>query len=293
MLHRFSVLVAASTFFLLVAGAMVTSTGSGLAVPDWPLSFGKFFPPMVGGVLYEHGHRMIAAAVGFLTLLLALVMIWKEPRSWVRRMAIAALAAVCLQGLLGGLTVLWKLPAPVSIAHAGLAELFFALTVSMAVVTSQRWEQPAEFTLEPKDASACRVLAVTACLAVFLQILLGALVRHTDWKAAVFVHMAWALAALFFVGRLSFFLNSGYADRPALRRPAMAATHLLALQLILGTATWIAKVKSAGTVPPLPAKVWLASFHLALGALLFGICVALTWRVFKFSPETRATTVAA
>ena len=117
-LHLFAGFTAASTLILIAAGGLVTSTGSGLAVPDWPLSYGMLMPPMVGGVFYEHGHRMIATAVGFLTVILA-IWTWRvENRLWVKRLAGIALAAVVLQGLLGGLTVIFLLPTPVSVSHA-------------------------------------------------------------------------------------------------------------------------------------------------------------------------------
>src|SRR5512140_1681351 len=121
-LRRFTKFVAASTLFLIYAGAMVTSTGSGLAVPDWPLSYGMLMPPMVGGVFFEHGHRMAATFVGMLTTVLAVWTARRETRAGVRRLAWAALLAVIAQGLLGGLTVKFLLPAPVSVAHACLAQ---------------------------------------------------------------------------------------------------------------------------------------------------------------------------
>src|SRR5207253_3117631 len=136
-LRRFTKLVAASTLFLIFAGAMVTSTGSGLAVPDWPLSYGKLFPPMVGGIFYEHGHRMVAATVGLLTVIQA---IWLQRRSRKRALRIlgwAAVGAMIVQGLLGGLTVLFLLPPAISIAHAGLAEIFLCLNVSIALIASK------------------------------------------------------------------------------------------------------------------------------------------------------------
>ena len=123
-LRRFTKFVAGSTLFLIFAGAMVTSTGSGLAVPDWPLSYGMFFPPMVGGIFYEHGHRMIASAVGFLTIIQAVWLQMREPRKFVRILGWTALAAVIVQGILGGLTVIFLLPTAVSVSHAALAEIF-------------------------------------------------------------------------------------------------------------------------------------------------------------------------
>ena len=128
-LHRYAKFVSAATVLLLVAGGLVTSTGSGLAVPDWPTSYGwnMFTFPMkhmVGGIFYEHGHRLIASGVGFLTIVLA-IWIWRaEARRWMRVLGFTALAAVCVQGLLGGITVLYFLPTAVSTAHAGLAQMF-------------------------------------------------------------------------------------------------------------------------------------------------------------------------
>src|SRR5207237_9614776 len=126
MLHRFSVFLAGCTVLLLLAGSLVTSTGSGLSVPDWPTSYGWnmfTFPPSmwVGGIFYEHSHRLIASSVGFLTIVLA-VWLWRQdPRRWMKWLGAAALGAVIAQGLLGGLTVLFFLPAAILKAHAALA----------------------------------------------------------------------------------------------------------------------------------------------------------------------------
>ena len=101
-------------------------------------------PPMVGGIFYEHGHRMIASFVGFLTLVQAVWIFAVEPRPWVRKLAVAALVAVVAQGLLGGLTVIYLLPTPVSVAHACLAQTFFGLTLWLACAASPAWETPGE-----------------------------------------------------------------------------------------------------------------------------------------------------
>ena len=126
-LHRYILFTAFCTFLLLIAGALVTGNEAGLSVPDWPLSYGSLTPPMIGGIFYEHGHRMIASFVGLLTVILAF-WIWKqEKRKPVRIVAFSALGAVIAQGVLGGLTVLLFLPAPVSVMHACLAQTFFCL----------------------------------------------------------------------------------------------------------------------------------------------------------------------
>src|ERR1041384_1423270 len=119
-LHRFAETTSVATFFLVIAGGLVTSTGSSLSVPDWPLSYGQLMPPMVGGVFYEHGHRMVAGAVATLMLILAIWIGVREPRRWVKTIAFAGLGAVLLQALLGGLTVLFLLPHPISVPHARL-----------------------------------------------------------------------------------------------------------------------------------------------------------------------------
>src|ERR671939_354274 len=155
MLHRFSVFLAGCTVVLLLAGSLVTSTGSGLAVPDWPTSYGWSmftFPPSkwVGGIFYEHTHRLIASTVGFLTIVLASWLWWKDPRPWMKRLGFVALGAVVAQGVLGGLTVLFYLPAAVSTAHAGLAEIFFCLTVAIALFTSASWLHGDDATARPE-----------------------------------------------------------------------------------------------------------------------------------------------
>src|SRR5689334_8029069 len=142
MLHRFAKLVVACTVCLILAGSLVTSTGSGLSVPDWPTTYGWnmfTFPPSkwVGGIFYEHGHRLIASTVGFLTIILAAWLWIAEPRRWMRWLGVAALGSVILQGVLGGLTVLFFLPTAISSAHAGLAEIFFCMTVAIALFTSR------------------------------------------------------------------------------------------------------------------------------------------------------------
>lgn len=256
-LHRFATFVAACTVLLLTAGGMVTSTRSGLAVPDWPNTYGHFmfsFPweKMVGGIFYEHGHRMIASTVGMLTIVLA-VWTWRvDPRRWVRWLGVGALAAVILQGLLGGLTVLFLLPAPVSIGHAALAQLFFCLTVSLALFTSRGWREPA--VPIPANARLQQLTIITTAL-IYAQILLGATMRHREaglaipdfpfafgrlvppfWSTDIAVHFAHRagaivvtlaiLAVLVYVRR--------YASHPALRRPAVLMLVLVGVQATLG-----------------------------------------------------------
>ena len=183
-LRIFSKLVCGSTFFLIFAGSLVTSTGSGLAVPDWPLSYGMVFPPMVGGVFYEHGHRMIATIVGFLTLVLAVWLVVREKRTWVRVLGCFALAMVIFQGVLGGITVLYFLPTAVSVSHAVTAQTFLVMTIVLAYSLSR------ERALRKEDLFEERKNPATSwCIATFLliygQLILGAVMRHTGSGLAI------------------------------------------------------------------------------------------------------------
>src|SRR6266478_2966753 len=163
--HRFALLVAGATFLLIIAGANVTSHDAGLATSDWPGSNGTFFPEMVGNLFWEHGHRIVATAVGILTIALAVYLQVRERRPWVKRLGWIALGGVIAQGLLGGLTVKLNLPLAVSAAHATLAQLFFLITVSLAVFTSRSWIlEPAGRLTEKRTASLRRFCSV-ACAA--------------------------------------------------------------------------------------------------------------------------------
>ncbi|MBI3765085.1 MAG: COX15/CtaA family protein [Ignavibacteriales bacterium] len=189
-LHRFILITAICTFLLIIAGGLVTSTQSGLSVPDWPNTYGHFmfaFPldQMAGGILYEHSHRMIASFVGFLTVIMA-IWLWKrEDSRWVRYLGVAALGAVVAQGVLGGLTVLFLLPTAISVSHATLAQTFFSIIVSLALITSRWWhtEQP---LLRPSTKGISLIqLSLMTTIVVYIQLVFGALMRHTQSGLAV------------------------------------------------------------------------------------------------------------
>ena len=178
---------AGATLLLVFIGSLVTSTGSGLAVPDWPLSYGMLFPPMVGGILYEHGHRMAAAAVGLLVVIQAVVVSWRERRRWVRSLAWLAVAAILVQGGLGGLTVLLLLPTPISMTHAVLAQTLLLLLVYIAYTESREWatRRAGNGAHPPLRNRTVKAAAVALIAAVYVQLLLGALMRHTESGLAI------------------------------------------------------------------------------------------------------------
>ena len=183
-----AVLTACATFPLIFMGGLVTSHGAGMSVPDWPNSYGYnmfLFPPRfwVGGILYEHTHRLMGSVVGLLSIILA-VCAWKwEKRIWVRNLALAVLAAVILQGVLGGLrVVLVKLH--LAIIHACFAQAFFCLTALMAMATSRWWIEAAPLNAG-KWRSRLAILGLIATGAIYTQLILGALMRHHDAGLAI------------------------------------------------------------------------------------------------------------
>ncbi|MEW6277942.1 MAG: heme o synthase [Candidatus Eremiobacterota bacterium] len=248
--------LAVCTAVLIFIGATVTTTGSGLAVPDWPLSFGTLFPRMVGGVLFEHGHRLVAGFVGFLTLVLALWTVLARSPNAVRRLAWLALLLVVVQGLLGGLTVLLKLPTEVSVAHGVLAQLFLCTVVALVLVTSPGWNRAGQ--LDRSQIANLQKAAVAAFLVVILQLVLGAVMRHlgaglifTDFPltggrvipalpslphAVHFAHRVGALLVCLACGYLIYQCLAFQSDR-RLRHPALALIGLLLLQVVLGVLT--------------------------------------------------------
>lgn len=173
--HLYSVFLTLFILFLIVAGAAVTSTESSLAVPDWPLAYGQFFPPMVGGIFYEHGHRMVAGTAALLTFVLWVWTYRTEQSLWVRWVSFASVLCVFTQALLGGLTVLFLLPKPISIAHACLGQIYFCLVATYALITSSFWKN-----CSPDETPNPRLTfyALMLFLGFFVQLFLGAMLRH-------------------------------------------------------------------------------------------------------------------
>lgn len=263
-MHRYAVLTAIATFLLLLAGSLVTSTDSGLAVPDWPLSYGLWFPPMVGGILFEHGHRMIAGLVGLMILGLAAWLWGAEPRAWVRRLGYAAACAVLLQALLGGLTVLLLLPAAVSIAHACVAQLVFGLMVSLAGVTAPGWGRGLPPSAGAEATSMLQRLGTILVVAVFLQILLGAVIRHTG--LGVWGHVAGAVVVVGLGHALSARVKRTLPMTHPARAHAARLLWLLTAQVVAGVVVW-------------RHRDWLGwrTLHVATGALILAQAVVLMW----------------
>jgi len=268
--HRFAVATAVAAFVLLVIGGLVHPTGSSLACPDWPLCNGQFFPPMRGGILYEHGHRLAALVVSFLTVALcALVFRFRRERR-LRLMAAGAVALVGVQASLGALTVIYKLPLAVSAGHLATSMAFFSLVILLA----HRLRPEA-----PRAPALPRALVGLAAALVYLQIVLGSLVRHTGSALACSTDLllcegrlwpAWGPAQVHMLHRLNGYLVAlvvmaasfsawrATQGGPALRRRlALAAPALVVVQVGWGLLTVASYV-----------DLTVVSLHLATGAAL-------------------------
>src|SRR5437868_9253576 len=181
-LHRFAWFTSIATLLLICSGGMVTSKGVGLAVPDWPTTFGynMFLFPVskwIGGIFFEHTHRLIASAVGFFTIILS-VWLWRnEDRQWVRNLGIIAVGAVILQGVLGGLRVT-MLKDEIGIFHACLAQAFLGLTVLIALVTTHFWRTLSNVIADKRRFAAITAIPIAITIAIYVQLALGATMRH-------------------------------------------------------------------------------------------------------------------
>jgi cytochrome c oxidase assembly protein subunit 15 len=295
-LHRFVLFITCCTAFLIFVGGLVTSTESGLSVPDWPTTYGWnmfSFPysKWVGGIFYEHGHRLTASFVGFLTVIMTVWMWLKEKRAWVRWFSTAALGAVILQGVLGGLTVIFLLPAWISTLHACLAQSFFCTVIALAVFTSPGWKRGLPVVKSQAENISLQTLCAATTTVVFTQLILGALMRHTNAGLAipdfplalghiippfssnkVIIHFAHRVGAVIVTAMIVWTfsrISRSYSDHRLLFRPALAMMVLVAVQLMLGAITvWTAKAVTPTTV------------HVLTGALVLGTSFLLTLRAY-------------
>lgn len=278
-LARYAALVALATFLLIIAGALVTSNDAGLSVPDWPTSFGTFrMPRMVGGVKYEHGHRMIAGAVGILTIILALWLWRSDERRWVRRLGGLAVLTIMAQAVLGGITVLFFLPAPVSVAHACLAQVCFCLAVVLALATRYEWRADGA-RLEDTGSPTLRQLAAATTVAIFLQLALGAAFRHNAF--GIVPHMAWAVVVMVGIMWVLIRVRSQHKEQRGLTRWTGVLAALLALQVLLGIGSYIEKLAELKAPQPLPPAVTVTTAHVAVGALLLASSLVVTLEVYR------------
>lgn len=274
--HRFAVLVAIATFLLIIAGALVTSNDAGLSVPDWPTSFGSLYklPPMVGGVQYEHSHRMIAEFVGLLIIVLAVWTQRVETRKWMKVVGWTGLGTVIAQGIFGGLTVKFKLLWWTSTIHATMGQMLFCIVVAMALFTSRAWlheyEPIAENDLWPSTAT----LAALAAACVWVQLILGAAFRHYGMR--LLPHLIGACVVTAVLCWTIVRVLTRYGSVNPLRGSAQLLLALLMIQLGLGFFAFLSRmVWRPEADAPTPLTVAGTVSHVAGGALVLAASVVL------------------
>lgn len=285
--HRIAVILVCATFPLLFIGGLVTSKGAGLAVPDWPTTFGynMFLYPwskMVGNIFYEHSHRLVASFVGLLTIALALAFWLRERRAWMRWLGLATLGLVIIQGVMGGLRVV-LIEDALAIFHAATAQAFFALTICLAMFTSTEWKNSAgEKPLN--DGGRLRRLSIITTGFIYLQIVFGAVLRHTGERLDA--HLAFAALVALHVILTVMRVTRHHADSQRLIRPALLLFVLLIAQLVLGGLSYFAKFTTSLRFS-VDLVVLLTTTHLAIGALMLAASVTLTLRSYRLSAPWR------
>lgn len=281
--HRFTVLTAATTVLLLGWGAFVTSINAGLAVPDWPSSFNSYDPfnPWpewwkLTPVLAEHGHRLLGALVGTFTLILAGWTWFADPRRWMRWLAVGALVLVTVQGILGGLRVV-LISLDLAVVHACVAQIFFGMVVALALFTSRAWLQRELGGFDEAQVPGLRRFALATACVLYVQIILGALLRHPGTgidTTLVLLHLGGAVLASGAVIALYAHARSHHRSARIAYPAARALLVLLLIQFTLGVTAYFVTLDDAGMLEPSNLQVMVNTAHMVTGALLMGSSVA-------------------
>ena len=289
--HKFARFVVAWTVLLFVAGALVTSNNAALSVPDWPKSFGTWFPSLrqlAGGAFFEHSHRVIAGVMGVLTLVLAILIWVKDSRRWLRWFGVIAVLGVVVQAVLGGEVVRQLLQYWLPVLHACFAQIVFAAVLAIAVFTSKWWvtERP---QLADSGSPSIRALAILNAAVIFFQVVLGAGFRHSE--IPVWPHMAGALLVMGMASGTAVAMRKRFGDAPELARTRGLLNSIAGFQFLLGIGAYWARL-TAEKSGPSTATVWLTVIHTVVGALLFALSILIVLICYRLVPrrsEVRAT----
>ena len=285
--HRFAVGTVCWTVLLFVAGALVTSKDAALSVPDWPKSFGTWFPSLrmlAGGAFFEHSHRVIAAAMGSLVLVLA-IWLWKsDSRPWLRWFGMIAVGGVLAQALLGGQVVRQLLHYWLPVLHASFAQIVFAAVLSIAVFTSEWWisERP---QLEDRGTPSIHSLAILNAAVIYLQVILGAGFRHKE--IPIWPHMAGAMLVLGMVIWTAVALRKRFSQSRELSKARMLLHAIFGTQFLLGLGAYWSRLSTADAPQPMPVMVWLTVIHTVVGAILFAFSVLVVLTCYRLIPRGR------
>jgi len=285
--HKFAVFTVCWTVLLFVAGALVTSKDAALSVPDWPKSFGTWFPSLrmlAGGAFFEHSHRVIAAVMGSLVLILA-IWLWKsDSRPWLRWFGMIAVGGVLAQALLGGQVVRQLLHYWLPVLHASFAQIVFAAVLSIAVFTSEWWisERP---QLEDRGTPSIHSLAILNAAVIYLQVILGAGFRHKE--IPIWPHMAGAMLVLGMVLWTAVALRKRFSQSRELSKARMLLHAIFGTQFLLGLGAYWSRLSTADAPQPMPVMVWLTVIHTVVGAILFAFSVLVVLTCYRLIPRGR------
>jgi cytochrome c oxidase assembly protein subunit 15 len=280
--HRYAIFVVCWTIVLLTAGALVTSEDAALAVPDWPLSYGTITPPMVGGIAYEHTHRVIAAGLGLLIIGLA-AMLWRtDDRLWMRWLGLAALGGVILQGVLGGLTVLKLLHYWLPVMHACTAQLMFAVLVSIAFFTSRWWTESLPQYQDQGSLSVHTVVVINAFV-IFLQVLAGAGFRHQ--YISLRAHVLGAPIVLGVVLWTAAILRRRFSQVREISRARVLLHAIVGTQILLGLIALWSRISTADAPQPMPLMVASTVIHTVVGAVFFASSIVTVLICYRLVPQ--------
>lgn len=285
--HKFSIFVVCWTVLLFVAGALVTSKDAALSVPDWPKSFGTWFPSLrilAGGAFFEHSHRVIAGVLGILILIQAIWLWAAESRMWVRWLGVVAAAGVAVQALLGGEVVRQLLHYWLPVLHASFAQIVFAAVLGIAVFTSKWWvsQQP---QLPDSGSPSIHTLAILNAAAIYLQVILGAGFRHKE--IPIWPHMAGALVVLGMVMWTAVVLRKRFGASRELSKARILLHAIFGTQFLLGFGAYWSRISTADAPQPMPVMVWLTVIHTVVGAILFAFSVLIVLICYRLVPRGR------
>lgn len=289
--RRFSIVAIVFATALLAWGAFVTSIDAGLAVPDWPSSFDSYDPfnPWpnwwkITPILAEHGHRLLGALVGLFMTVLAFWTWRSDERKWMKRVALSALVLVVFQGVLGGLRVIW-VSLDLAVVHAAVAQIFYSLLATLILFVSPVWERTVDRGYRT-ELQGLRPVMIRAVLAVYLQIILGALLRHPGVGIdPIFagLHLGFAFVAATAIFHMWLTIRMKHETEPDLRRFATWSLRILILQVALGLFAYFILLDERGMVRPSNLQVVINSSHLVVGAMLLASTVVSMTLVFRLT----------
>ena len=291
-IHRFAKFVVAWTVLLFIAGALVTSNNAALSVPDWPKSFGTWFPSLrqlAGGAFFEHSHRVIAGALGIFILALAILIWRKDERRWLRWFGVVAVAGVAVQAVLGGEVVRQLLQYWLPVIHACFAQIVFAAVLGIAVFTSNWWisERP---QLADRGTPSIQTVALVNVGVIFCQVVLGAGFRHSE--IPVWPHIVGAFVVMATVTWTAIALRKRFGTSAELARARALLHAMFGVQFTLGFGAYWARLASE-KVGPTSLTVIMTVTHTVVGALLLALSVLVALFCFRLVPRRGGLTATA